>query len=222
MPRPFVLAPIENSPPGIHTIPFGAGPGAGVLFSAVGGRATLPVHPRQARPGDANQQCICQIEHVKERGWSHGPSRFDLDNDFASVDLTIKATANGPTSDATVRQGRRRATDDIDEQGAFPAFDRSRAFQHLYVVSQIIAGEDRITNLHDQIGHFVSAENGESSVGRILEKAVLPLAPERDKTRRRQMPGEARRPVRKADGRRIDAVQDQLALFSVTLLAFCT
>src|SRR6266581_4293655 len=28
--------PIENSPPGIHTMPFGAGVGAGVLFGTVG------------------------------------------------------------------------------------------------------------------------------------------------------------------------------------------
>ena len=29
-------APIENSPPGIHTMPSGAGPGGGCLFSTVG------------------------------------------------------------------------------------------------------------------------------------------------------------------------------------------
>ncbi len=29
-------APIENSPPGIHTMPSGAGPGGGFLFSTVG------------------------------------------------------------------------------------------------------------------------------------------------------------------------------------------
>ena len=33
---PGSCAPIENSPPGIHTMPSGAGPGGGFLFSTVG------------------------------------------------------------------------------------------------------------------------------------------------------------------------------------------
>src|SRR6185436_12071105 len=33
--------PIENSPPGIHTMPCGAGAGAGVLFGTVGAKGEL-------------------------------------------------------------------------------------------------------------------------------------------------------------------------------------
>src|SRR5579862_6685476 len=44
MPTMFISggswAPMENSPPGIQTIPLGAGPGAGCLFGTVGPNAT--------------------------------------------------------------------------------------------------------------------------------------------------------------------------------------
>src|SRR6266478_5481920 len=42
LPLPFTAAPIENSPPGIQTMPFGALPGALVLLDSVGANAELP------------------------------------------------------------------------------------------------------------------------------------------------------------------------------------
>ena len=37
--------PIENSPPGIHTMPSGFGFGAGILLETVGAKGELPVAP---------------------------------------------------------------------------------------------------------------------------------------------------------------------------------
>src|SRR6266403_4839208 len=42
LPSPFTTAPIENSPPGIQTMPSGALPGALALLESVGANAELP------------------------------------------------------------------------------------------------------------------------------------------------------------------------------------
>src|SRR6266568_6774717 len=69
--------PIENSPPGIHTIPSGAGVGAGPLFGMVGAK------------GDA--AAVCSLFRLAE-GDSEGGDEPDLTNAKTPAAATIAPT----------------------------------------------------------------------------------------------------------------------------------
>ena len=142
----------------------------------------LTRHERETRRGTPS----VALASAKTKG---GPALVSVAED--RIARPVLAPPPGPdagpatdtaTCGSRVGKWRARATDDVDEQGAFSTPDRSRAFEHLRVVSQVITGEDGIADLEDEIGNLRPAENGEGCIWRIFEKAVLPLAPERDKT----------------------------------------
>src|SRR5205814_5521281 len=56
LPSPFTTAPMENSPPGIQTIPAGALPGGEFLFAIVGSNCAVPqnAEPRVKTATTAN------------------------------------------------------------------------------------------------------------------------------------------------------------------------
>src|SRR4029077_287906 len=117
-----------------------------------------------------------------------------------------------------VGHGSSRHANNIDEQRASSSISWRSAFQEAHVVGKIIAGELRVAKFNDKVRDVVATKDRECGIRIVLKKAVLSLAPERNKLAGLHMPGHTSRTISEAHGYGIHSAQDELPFAEAHIL----